>query len=174
MLRGSSGRALHLNGGKNVLYVLSAVAPMRITKDLLSGLMFLGFGIAAVAIAQNYTLGSLGRMGSGYFPTMMAGLLIVLGLMLFVRAIVRPDSSETVGRIEFRPVFFISAAIIAFGFLIGPFGVVVALAALIIIGRFAGREGSAIEVALMVVVLTAIVIAIFVYGLNVRLYLGPW
>lgn len=147
---------------------------MRITKDLLSGLMFLGFGIAAVAIAQNYKLGTLGRMGSGYFPTMMAGLLIVLGLMLFVRAIVRPESSETVGRIEFRPVFFISTAIIAFGVFIGPFGVVAALAALIIIGRFAGREGSAIEVAVMVVVLTAVVIAIFVYGLNVRLHLGPW
>lgn len=147
---------------------------MRITKDLLSGLMFLAFGIGAAVVAQNYTLGSLGRMGSGYFPTMMAGLIAVLGLILFVRAIVRPGSSEPVGTIEFRPVFFISAAIIAFGLLIGPFGVVAALAALIIIGRFAGREGSAPEVALMVVVLTSVVIAIFVYGLNVRLHLGPW
>jgi len=147
---------------------------MRITKDLLSGLLFLGFGVGAVAIAQNYKLGTLGRMGSGYFPSLMAGLLIVLGLILLVRAILRPGSSEAVGTIEFRPVFFISAAIIAFGLIIGPFGVIAALAALIVIGRFAGREGGIVEVALMVVVLTAVVIAIFVYGLNVRLHLGPW
>ena len=147
---------------------------MRITKDLLSGLLFLGFGVGAVAIAQNYKLGTLGRMGSGYFPSLMAGLLIVLGLILLVRAILRPGSSEAVGTIGFRPVFFISAAIIAFGLIIGPFGVIAALAALIVIGRFAGREGGIVEVALMVVVLTAVVIAIFVYGLNVRLHLGPW
>ena len=44
---------------------------MRLTKDLLSGLMFCGFGIGAAVVAQDYNLGSLSRMGSGFFPTVL-------------------------------------------------------------------------------------------------------
>ncbi len=147
---------------------------MRLTRDHLAGLMFLFFGIGAIVIAQNYSLGTLARMGSGYFPSMIGGLIAILGFAVLVRAIINPGSGEPVATIELRPMLFISAAIITFGLLVDQFGIVPALASLIIIGRFAGREGSAVEVAMMVVVLTGVVIAIFVYGLNIRLHLGPW
>ena len=69
--------------------------------------------------------------------------------------------------------FFISLAIIIFGFLIDDWGLIAALVALIVIARFAGYEGGPIEVAIMVVVLSAIAVAIFVYALNIRLNLWP-
>ena len=83
---------------------------MRLTKDVLAGLMFLTFGIGSAVIAQNYSLGTLARMGSGYFPMMIGGLIGLMGLTILVRAILRPDSSEPVATIEFRPVFFIACA----------------------------------------------------------------
>lgn len=146
---------------------------MRLTKDVLAGLMFLTFGIGAAAIAQDYSLGTLARMGSGYFPMLVGGVIAVLGFFILVRALLRPDSSEPVAVIEFRPVVLIATAIIVFGLLADDFGVVAALAALIVISRFAGREGQPLEVLIMVVVLISIVIAIFVYGLNIRLHLWP-
>jgi hypothetical protein len=147
---------------------------MRLTKDHLAGLLFLFFGLGAIIVAQGYSIGTLARMGSGYFPTMIGGLISLLGFIVLVRAIIKPESSEPMATIELRPMLFISAAIITFGILVDQFGIIPALASLIIIGRFAGREGTAIEVAMMVLVLTGVVIAIFVYGLNIRLNLGPW
>jgi hypothetical protein len=146
---------------------------MRLTKDVFAGLMFISFGIGAAVIAQNYSLGTLARMGSGYFPMMIGGLIATMGSAILVRAVVWPDSSEPIATIEFRPVFFIGAAIVIFGLVIDDFGIIAALAALIIIARFAGREGGAVELVAMVVVLTVVVVGIFVYGLNIHLKLWP-
>jgi len=146
---------------------------MRLTKDMFAGLMFLTFGIGAAVIAQNYSLGTLARMGSGYFPMMIGSLIAIMGLAILVRAILRPGSSEPVATIEFRPILFIAAAIVIFGLVIDDFGIIAALAALIVIARFAGREGGPIELAMMVVVLIAVVVGIFVYGLNIHLRLWP-
>lgn len=146
---------------------------MRLTKDLLAGLMFCGFGAGAAIIAYGYEFGSPARMGSGFFPVVVGVLVAAMGLILVVRAIIWPQVSEPIAHIPFRPFFFISVAIVAFGLLIEDAGLIAALAALIVIARFAGREGSLLELALMVAVLVAVAVAIFVYGLNIRLPLGP-
>lgn len=55
-------------------------------KDFWAGLMFMGFGLAFTLIAQNYPMGSAVRMGPAYFPTVLGGMLVVLGAMVFFRA----------------------------------------------------------------------------------------
>ncbi len=61
---------------------------MKITngKDFWAGLMFIAFGLAFMIIAQNYAMGNAVRMGPAYFPTVLGGLLAVLGGVIFVRA----------------------------------------------------------------------------------------
>lgn len=146
---------------------------MRLTKDLLAGLMFCAFGVGAAVVARDYNFGSLNRMGSGFFPIVIGLGIAILGSIITANALLKPESSQPIGNIELRPVFFIGLAIIVFGFLIEDWGLIAALLALIVIARFAGYEGGPVEVAIMVVVLTAIAIAIFVYALNIRLNLGP-
>jgi len=146
---------------------------MRVTKDLLSGLMFLTFGVGGAFIAHGYTLGSLTRMGSGFFPSVIGVLIAILGLAIVVRAVLNPETSEPVAAIEIRPVFFIALALVVFGILVDDYGLVAALAALIIIARLAGREGSLIELAAMVVSLIVVILLIFVYALNIHLNLWP-
>jgi hypothetical protein len=147
---------------------------MRLTKDLLSGVMFLAFGAGAAVIANGYNFGTPARMGSGFFPVVIGVIVAVMGLVLVVRSLLKPASGETLGRLQFRPLVFISAAIVIFGLLIEDAGLLASLAALIVVARLAGREGSPLELAVMVVVLIAIAVGIFVYGLNIRLKLGPW
>lgn len=58
-------------------------------KDFWAGLMFLGFGLAFMLIAiKYYPMGSAVRMGPAYFPSVLGGLLVVLGAMVFFRAFV--------------------------------------------------------------------------------------
>src|SRR6266404_5118301 len=53
------------------------MAKIRNPKDFAAGLMFVAFGVAAIAIGSGYPLGVAARMGPGYFPR-------ILGIMLIV------------------------------------------------------------------------------------------
>src|SRR6266545_6311351 len=63
---------------------------MKITngKDFWAGLMFIAFGLAFMFVAQNYAMGNAVRMGPAYFPTVLGGMLAVLGAVVFFRAFV--------------------------------------------------------------------------------------
>jgi hypothetical protein len=63
---------------------------MKITngKDFWAGLMFVAFGLAFMWKAQDYAMGTSVRMGPAYFPTMLGGLLAVLGAVVLFRAFV--------------------------------------------------------------------------------------
>ena len=49
-------------------------------KDVWAGLMLIGIGAAAIVLARDYPFGTALRMGPGYFPIVLGGLLIVFGL----------------------------------------------------------------------------------------------
>ena len=64
---------------------------MKITngKDFWAGIMFIAFGLAFMIVAQkNYAMGNAVRMGPAYFPTVLGGLLAVLGAAVFLRAFI--------------------------------------------------------------------------------------
>lgn len=145
---------------------------MRLTKDFLSGVMFSVFGLSAAIIASGYGFGTPARMGPGFFPIVVGGLLAAMGVALIVQSLRHPEADQPVERLHLRPLFFISAAIVSFGILIEQRGLIAALVALIVIARFAGREGSLLELILMVIVLVAVAVGIFVYALNI--YLRLW
>jgi hypothetical protein len=89
-------------------------------KDFFSGLMFLlvGGGFAAVAVT-NYTVGSAARMGPGYFPMLLGGLLALLGAAVMFSALTfeRRDD-ERIGAIAWRPLFFVLVGVLTFGLLL--------------------------------------------------------
>jgi len=61
---------------------------MKITngKDFWAGVMFIAFGLGFMVVAQNYAMGNAVRMGPAYFPTVLGGMLAVLGAAVFLRA----------------------------------------------------------------------------------------
>jgi hypothetical protein len=63
---------------------------MKITngKDFWAGVMFVAFGLAFVWWARDYAMGTSVRMGPAYFPTVLGGLLAVLGGVVLFRAFV--------------------------------------------------------------------------------------
>jgi hypothetical protein len=61
---------------------------MKITngKDFWAGLMFIAFGLGFMLVARNYAMGNAVRMGPAYFPTVLGGILAVLGGVIFFRS----------------------------------------------------------------------------------------
>jgi hypothetical protein len=57
-------------------------------KDFWAGLMFVAFGLVFMLVSLRYPQGSASQMGSGYFPTVLGGLLAVLGGAVFLRAFI--------------------------------------------------------------------------------------
>ena len=73
-------------------------------KDFWAGLMFIGCGLFAVAWSlAHYQMGSAVRMGPGYFPVVLGGLLAVLGAAVFAESLlVPPDAGSTPLQLPFN------------------------------------------------------------------------
>jgi len=146
---------------------------MRATKDLLSGLLFAAIGLAAMIIARGYHFGTAMDMGPGYFPVLLGGIVALIGLAIVAQALIRPDGSEPVDGWEVRPLICVLAAVLGFGFLIETWGLIASVVVLILVARLVDPEKNMVELAVMTIVLTAIAVGIFVYGLQMPLRLGP-
>ena len=48
-------------------------------KDFWTGVMYTGLGGIVVMLSRSYNFGSAVRMGPGYFPTVLGGLLFLIG-----------------------------------------------------------------------------------------------
>jgi len=144
---------------------------IRAPKDFWAGLMFIGFGIGFALVAQNYQMGNAVRMGPAYFPTMLGGLLALLGLAIFVQSFVA--AGPKVPAFVFRPLILIIVAIVLFGIALKPLGMVLAAAILVFLGAFGGHEFRWKEVAILYVILALFCVFVFVKGLGLPFPVWP-
>ncbi len=144
---------------------------IKAPKDFWAGLMFIGFGIGFAAVAQNYQLGNAVRMGPAYFPTMLGGLLAVLGLAILIQSLV--VAGPKVPQFLFRPIVFILLGIVLFGVLLKPLGMVLAAAIVVVVGALGGHEFRWKEVAILYVVLAVFSVLVFVKGLGLPFPVWP-
>ena len=144
---------------------LSRINPdLRNNKDFLAGLLFLALGVLTVFFARDYPMGLAARMGPGYFPTVLGGMLCLFGLYILIRGI---RSGEPVqGTWGWRPLGLITLAIVVFGFTMEKLGLVPALILLFFVAALAGREFRFKEVLLLAVLMSTFAAAVFVYGLK--------
>jgi hypothetical protein len=57
---------------------------LRNNKDFWAGIMLITTGAVSIFIARDYPFGSMMRMGPGYFPTMLGGILVLFGLYVMI------------------------------------------------------------------------------------------
>jgi len=55
-------------------------------KDFWAGIMFTGTGIFFMIASRAFPMGTAVRMGPAYFPTVLGGMMVVLGLVILLRA----------------------------------------------------------------------------------------
>ena len=137
---------------------------LRNNRDFLAGLLFIVLGGLAVALARDYPIGSTMRMGPGYFPTVLGGILLLFGVYVLLRGVRSGDKVK--GEWGYRPLALIALSIVLFGFLLDRVGMVPAVVATLFVAAAAGREFRLKEVLLLAVVMTAFSVAVFSYGLK--------
>jgi hypothetical protein len=191
-------------------------------KDFWSGLMFIGSGLFFMLWAIfHYQMGTAVRMGPAYFPTVLGGLLAVLGaFVLLESATLQPEGDQAVHtpfniidlvialaiyavliflsvktgfasewailggtvivalltvyfRPDAKPIVLVTAATIAYGYLMKPLGLVVATAALVFISAAGGHEFKWKEVAILFVILIIFSVLVFVKGLTLPFPIWP-
>ena len=144
---------------------------IRAPKDFWSGVMFLCFAAVTLVTASGYSMGRGGRMGPGYFPTLLGAVLGLLGLVLVLRSFA--IRGEAVEKIQWRPLAALVGCVLLFAAMIQPLGLVIALSATTFLASFAGPDWRLREAALLSAGLTIAAVLIFVLGLRLPLPLWP-
>ncbi|MDB6001426.1 MAG: rane protein [Rhizobacter sp.] len=143
--------------------------------DFWSGLMFIVGGVVFAWGATNYSLGTSARPGPGYFPLGLGVLLAILGCIVTFKALtIESEGGDPIGKIAWRPLLIIIAAITVFGICLPRLGMVITIPILIIMTSFAGDEFGWKGVVVSAVVLTFFSWVIFVWGLNLTIPMKPW
>ena len=133
-------------------------------KDFWAGIMLIATGAASIFIARDYPFGSTIRMGPGYFPSLLGGILILFGL--YVMAIGLRTGEKITVHCSLRALILLPLSLVAFGILMTHAGFIPALAVLIFGSASAGREFKLVEVLLLTVILTGLSLAVFIWALG--------
>ncbi len=137
---------------------------LRNNRDFLAGLIFVLIGVLAVAVARDYPMGTAMRMGSGYFPAVLGGILILLGAWVLARGI---RSGEKVkGEWGWKPLALVALSIVLFGFLMARLGLIPALAAVLVVSAAGGREFRVKEVLVLTALMSVFAVVVLLYILK--------
>jgi hypothetical protein len=191
-------------------------------KDFWAGVMFAAFGLAFMIVAQNYSMGTAVRMGPAYFPTVLGGMLAILGGIILFQSFIS-KGMPTWRVFQFRPIQFVAGlvlgvvayytqvffhglglageaahtilagiailllfaafgdrslwivlfAVVIFGYLLKPLGLVIAVGALVFVSAYGGHEFKVKEATILFVALAIFSVASFVYGLGLPMNVWP-
>lgn len=146
-------------------------SPSANQQDFAAGLLCLAIGIVGFAWSFSYNVGTLLRMGPGFFPALVFGALILAGLAITARAFLH--SGEAIERLAVRPYMLILLAVLVFALGVERFGFVIAAFLLVLVACLAGARLSLVQMALLAASLTAFCWFIFVFALGLPLPMWP-
>jgi hypothetical protein len=137
---------------------------IRSNRDFWAGVMLIVTGATSVIVARDYAFGTSVRMGPGYFPSVLGGLLVLFGLYLVASGLRSNEKIE--GGWSPRALVVLPLSLVMFGLLMEYAGFVPALMVLIVGSAAAGSEFRLIEALLLAVGLTVFAVGLFIYGLG--------
>ncbi|EIF33026.1 Tripartite tricarboxylate transporter TctB family [Burkholderia sp. Ch1-1] len=143
---------------------------IRDSKSVVCGALFAAIGAGAFIAALSYPFGSAQRMGPGFFPMMLSGLLALLGILNILRGM----SVKTVGRVRFgriawRPLVWITIGVLGFAVVLPRLGLLVSVAFLIGCASLAQERFRVVEMLCIALALVLLSTVLFVYGLDLPL-----
>ncbi|ASY63551.1 Tricarboxylate transport protein TctB [Sinorhizobium sojae CCBAU 05684] len=147
---------------------------IRSEKDFGSGLLYLLLGGAGLAIAWDYGLGTAGRMGPGYFPTLISALLLLFGVATLVRSILA--EGPAIDAVNWKGLALVTLSVCLFGALLLGAGLPAALTVLILVSAMASEKFAISPKAIAAMIgLVLFCSLVFVKGLGVPMpLLGSW
>ncbi len=143
-------------------------------RDLIGGVLITIAGAGAMFHSLTaFDVGTAARMGPGYFPALVGGLLMLCGIMIIIPALLREGPLPV---LELRPLFWVSLSMLAFALLVLPFGLVPAIIVQTILAGISDSKLSWRGSLILAVALSVGATLVFKAGLGVILptFAWPW
>lgn len=148
------------------------IANLGRNKDALGGVLMLLIGALAAWQGTAYSMGTLSRIGPGFFPVALGILLALVGAWIVASSGSSPSLEART--LEWRAWFLIAAGIVAF-IVLGTYGgLVPASFAIVFLSALGDRGNTPRSAALLALVMTVAVTVIFYYGLHMQFPLFTW
>jgi len=153
-------------------------------KDFWCGVLFAIIGLVFAVIARGvpglpfmpgYTMGTPARMGPGFFPFWLGMMLVGLGVLIAVIAFRHAEAGEEAQLEKFHwgPILYVLIAIVLFGVLLKPIGMLLAGMVLIVGSSLGSHEFKWRELLGLGVFLVIFTALVFVVGLKLPIPLCP-
>jgi hypothetical protein len=146
---------------------------IRNQKDVAAGAIYVLAGAGFSLGALNYKIGEAARMGPGWFPFWIGILLVAVGFATAAGGMHGKAIQESVKQPEVRTIAWILGAVVLFGVLLQPAGLVFSLAVLVIVSSMASHEFSWKGTLLNMVLLIAFSVGAFIKGISLQIPLWP-
>jgi len=158
---------------------------IRNQRAFAAGALFLVVSVFYFLMSFKYATGTAARMGPGFFPRMVAILLGAIALGVLLSSLTPRAKREKLEGWDVKGLLWIAGSVALFGLLLAPphwfpvlnlftsFGLVFALAALIIISSLASPEFTWIGTLVSTAILIVFCVGTFVYGISLQFPVWP-
>ncbi|WP_417579015.1 tripartite tricarboxylate transporter TctB family protein [Nitrincola sp.] len=139
--------------------------------QLVAALLLALTGVFIIWQGSEYPLGSLRRMGPGFYPVIIGSVLVLFSALLTLE-VAREEPEKNVWIP--RPILMISSGFICFGALLESAGLVPAILAMVILTSLAEKPVRPLSTALTAISLSILGVVVFIYGLNIPVAAIQW
>jgi hypothetical protein len=130
--------------------------------------LFIATGVLFMVLSRQYNLGTAAKMGPGYFPTILGGLMAALGVLIMLPAFSSKGPEVRVDKMDLRSIVLILVAVAVYAATLPKLGFIVSLFLLIMISSFASHEFKLTTSLISAVVLLVFSWLVFVKGLELQ------
>ena len=153
-------------------------------KDFWGGVLFALIGLIFAVIARGvpglsfipgYSMGTPARMGPAFFPFYLGAILFALGVLIAVNGFrgAQGQAGSKIDPFHWRPILLVLGAVVLFGIILKPVGMLIAGWLLIMIASLGSYEFQWKRSAVLGVILVVFCALVFVWGLKLPIPLCP-
>jgi hypothetical protein len=144
-------------------------------RDVAGGLLVVAIGAGFLLVGRELEMGTSFRMGPGYFPTLLGGLMILLGAVLTALAWRAPHQEGAFGHVPWRGLLLVVGSVLFFGLSLRGLGLAPVLALVVLASAWASQYASWRASVPLALGLAVFCVALFLRGLGLPLpTVGPW
>ncbi len=131
-------------------------------------------GVPGVSFMSGYSMGTPARMGPAFFPFWLGLLLFALGVLIAFNGVREKGGEDSAfPKFFWKPILLVLGAVVAFGLIMKPIGMLLAGVVLIVVASMGSSEFQLKRSIILGVVLALLCAIVFVWGLKLPIPLCP-